>query len=258
MTEVLLDGLRAGAADRIVQLWPEPGTTAERLLEVRPTSFRGITASEDAARRLDGRLRNHPGLVDLLTGARTDGEYVSFAEGQPGAIDLPDESATAIVGECLLSPLDRAGKLAVIAEAARLLPPGGRLTLHEFCLSPRRSWDDGADAHEAGRMADALAGRCGGLSPLTADGWRAVITEGGLVPTGLRVGDAEPPRLRTVVREHGPRIVLQMLRRLPRARAAVGAQRALAELIGTRPDALGAVVIIAERPLIDDLLLPDV
>ena len=66
-------------------------------------------------------MRKHPDLQALLLRARAEGEYTGFLPGRPDATGLPDESATVVFGECVLTPLAHDEKVAVVAEAARLL-----------------------------------------------------------------------------------------------------------------------------------------
>jgi len=49
---------------------------------------------------------------------------------------LDDESATLVIGEAMLSMQPARHKQAIMAEAARILRPGGRYLIHELCVFP--------------------------------------------------------------------------------------------------------------------------
>ena len=57
---------------------------------------------------------------------------IGFAEES----GLPAGSATVVYGEAMLSMQLPTTKDRIVAEAARLLQPGGRYGLHELCLIP--------------------------------------------------------------------------------------------------------------------------
>ena len=257
-SEVLLEGLGVSGDDRVVEMWPGHGCTTRKILPLRPRSYRGITADADAADRLDGALRRAPDLGTLLTRLEEDGAYTGFESAPPEATGLPDASANVVFGESLLTPLTPGDKRAVLMEAARLLPPGGRFGVHELCLVPDPSWDNEADARIAERIAEEFSASAGSqLAPLRESEWHRLITDAGLVVTATRTGPLEVPTLRTLIRDVG---LAEFIKGLP-GRAfhwsALRCLRELSYLLARRSEHLGAIVIVAERPLIGDRLLPD-
>jgi SAM-dependent methyltransferase len=258
MSEVLLDGLHLRQGDRIVEIWPGSGATTREILPMLPRSYRGIARDAACAERLDHSMRKHPDLQALLMRARAEGEYTGFLPGRPDATGLPAESATAVFGECVLTPLTHDEKVAVVTEAARLLPPGGRLGLHELCLTPRPGWNETLDHELAGQVQDDLEAHAGpGLHPLALDQWRDVVEQGGLVVTATRVGEAEPPSITTLLRDEGWRGLMRAAGHGARDWTSVSRLRGLSYCMSHHTEGLGAIVVIAERPLIGDLLMPD-
>jgi SAM-dependent methyltransferase len=258
MTDVLLDGLHLSGDDDVIEFWPGRGETTRKVLPLRPRSYRGIAPDERTSDRLDDTLRIHPDLRVLLTRARTEGAYTGFQPGCAESTGLPDDSASVIFGECLLTPLAPYRVKAVIREAVRLLPPGGRFGVHELCLIPNPSWNESLDATRGADVCADLDERAGaGLFPQTEASWRTAIGDGGLVVTATRTGPVEPLTLRRLARELGPRGFMESLGRMARNAGEAKRLRGLSYCMAHHQADLGAIVIIAERPLIGDLLLPD-
>jgi SAM-dependent methyltransferase len=257
MTDVLLDGLNVSGNDDVVELWPGRGETARKVLPLLPRSYRGITHDQRSAQRLDHSLRTHPDLRVLLTRFQAKGAYTGFQPGRAESTGLPDDSATVIFGENLLTPLAPFRVRAVVREVVRLLPPGGRFGVHELCLVPSPSWNETLDAERARDVRADLDERAGGLFPQTEAGWRDAIEEAGLVVTATRTGPVEAPTLRRLARSVGLRGTVETLGRMARSRDAAQRLRGLSFCLDRHRADLGAIVIIAERPLIGDLLLPD-
>ena len=92
---------------------------------------------------------------------------IGFAEES----GLPAGSATVVYGEAMLSMQLPTTKDRIVAEAARLLQPGGRYGLHELCLVP-----DDLDEAVAKAIARDLSEHIHvGVQPLSAAGWRALL-----------------------------------------------------------------------------------
>jgi SAM-dependent methyltransferase len=235
----LVEGLGVGPADRVVEIAPGYGVTAERVLKARPGSYVGVDPDPVAVMRLRERLGG-PGR--------------SFREAPVDATGLEGGSASAVVVSGLLSRLPAEGKDAVIAEAARLLRSGGRLAVHEVALAIPA---DEADPEEAERrlLADIAADGTESLHPLTPDGWKALLAER-LVPVGMVSGPLSVAPARDLLRGIGLKPTLAMAKGLlgDAGERSEGAHQRTALELNARW--LGAVVIVAEKPLIFDLRRP--
>jgi hypothetical protein len=254
MTELLLEGLALSREDRVVEIWPAAGPVARRIVDLRPRSYRGVVPDEVAARHAGAAVRRRPDLLTLLTRARPHGQYTDFPIGRADATGLDSESATVVLGECLLTPLAEPAKRAAVAEAARLLPPGGRLGVHELSVLPDAGWSPELDGERAGAAGAALA-ECD-MRPLTPAAWRALLEGAGLVVTARRTGPVEAPSPRALLRPAGMRGALRVARASLRNAGAWGAISELAYRVERLRDDLGAIVLIAERPLIGDIRVP--
>ncbi len=254
MTEILLEGIGFGPEDRVVEIYPGFGETARRIARERPRSYTGVCPSPAAADRLARELRRDPDLLTLVTRAETSGHYARTVSGSADACPLPDESANVVVGEFLLTPLNTRDKAAALAEAARLLPAGGRLGLHEICVTPEVPSDEPGAAH---RRAAELRGELarparGAIHPLVEDDWRSAAEAAGLIVIGARIGPLVPPRLADAVSAIGlpniPGFLLRALNDLGSLREVRGLGYAMEAF-----DELRAIVLVAEKPLLGDV-----
>jgi ubiquinone/menaquinone biosynthesis C-methylase UbiE len=112
-------------------------------------------------------------------------ERVRWEVGMADALPLPDGAADAVVMTLLLHHLDRAGKQAALAEAARVLRPGGRLVVADWGpprgLVPRAGFralaaldgEAGTADHGAGRLPQLIA--AAGFSPPRTHGRIATV-----------------------------------------------------------------------------------
>ena len=211
LTERLVEGLGVGPAERVVEIGPGFGATAQRVLRARPGSYVGVDPDPVAVARLRERLGG-PGR--------------SFREAPVDATGVEDGWASSVVISGLLTRLPAEAKAAVIAEAA-----------------------------ERHLLADIAADGTESLHPHTPAGWRAAVAQK-LVPTGMVTGPLSVTPARDLLRGVGIRPALAMARGLlsdDGERSEGAHQRTALELNARR---LGAVVIVAEKPLIFDLRRP--
>ena len=156
------------------------------------------------------------------------------------ATGLPDESATVVVADALLSTLTDGGRVAVLAETRRLLRAGGRVVLHEFTTAPGLA--DDAEAR------DDLASI--GISPLAEEEWRETVESAGLVVVGSLVGAVAMPPQRDLMRRAGPRTALRITRQVALDGALRSATIRSREILERQELALRSIVVVAEMPLI--------
>ncbi|MGD9571062.1 MAG: class I SAM-dependent methyltransferase [Thermoleophilia bacterium] len=218
-----LEGAGLGDGDRVVELAPGLGLTAQAIVAAGPRSWTGVEPDPLGAEHLRKALRGAGREV------RTD---------PVDATGLPDGAASIVVTDALLSTLNDAGRAAVIAEAARLLGEGGRLVLHE--LAPAA----GADPAAIARLADA------GLEARTEEAWRADVERAGLVTVGSLVGRLDLPEQPDLMKEAGPRGALRITRALATDAGVRTATLATRNALERDVLALRSVVVVAEVPLI--------
>lgn len=122
-TRWLIGQLGVGAGDDVIELAPGLGTTARALLALGPKSYAGV--ERDA------------GAADFARRAIGAGAATPVVIHQSDASAIPVEAATASVvfGEAVLSIQPEKKKEAIVAEAARVLRPGGRYAIHELAVT---------------------------------------------------------------------------------------------------------------------------
>jgi SAM-dependent methyltransferase len=230
----LIDGLGLVAGDRIVDLAPGTGETGLRATEENLYAWTGICRDAAAADQL------RAAVPSAVTRAQL---------GSPDATGLETASATVVVSEGLLFGLPDAAKQAVVAEAARLLRPNGRLGLHELCLR-----DVGLSGESTSAVRSRLAEpESGGLFPLTEAEWRALVTAVGLEIESVVHESLLLPGALAVIRHVGPRKGLALL---GRARGGGAPGKHAEEILASQQGRFSAIIIIARRPYVGHLRGP--
>lgn len=227
MTRRLFEGAGVGEGARVVDLAPGAGHSAAMLNDVNLHAWTGVCVDAAQQRQVQGRVR---GL------GRTT------VRGAADATGLPDAEATAVVCEGLLSALSGPSAIAVLAEARRVVRPGGLVAFHELARS-----DDAWDPDDR-RGIGADLGRFG-LRLRDIAEWRVLATAAGLEPIGTLTGPVYVPDLPELAREAGPRGLPRLMGLAAPTR---GAQRAreVAYRLEHHGDALCAVVVVARRPVL--------
>lgn len=229
LTRRLLKAVDIRPGWRIVELGPGVGRTAELLLSSSPASYRAVDPNPEGREQVAAVLAGHPGADYVVADAADTG--------------LPTGEADLVVGEAMLTMQSEEGKRAIIAEAARLLSPGGRYAIHELALRA----DRGEEEREAARKRLSRIIRVG-ARPLPEEEWRALLTGAGLevVWTGTA-----PMRLlepRRLIADEGVLGALRFWRAVRRTPGALERIRAMRETFRAQGELLSAVGIVARKP----------
>lgn len=144
----------------VVELAPGLGRTAAEIIEAGPTSYTAIDRDPDAAKR-----------VAAVVGSRG-----SVRQGEAAETGLPDASADVVVGEAMLTMQGDKAKAAIVAEAARVLRPGGRYAIHELAVTP----DDIDEARYTELRKDLARAIHVNARPMTPAAWRRLMQDAGL------------------------------------------------------------------------------
>lgn len=228
LTMRMLDALGIRPRDDVVEFAPGLGVTARTALERAPRSYTGIERDERAARHVRRYL---------------SGERRKCLVGGAEETGLADASASVIYGEAMLTMQTAAQKDAIIAEAARVLRPGGRYGIHELSLTP----DDLPDAVKSDIQRALSEAIHVGARPLTAIEWRAMLAAHGFVvetQINTPMHLLEPRRF---VRDEGLPRTLRFLWNVARTPAARQRIRAMRATFRRYADHLTATAIVAVK-----------
>ena len=160
------------------------------------------------------------------------------------ATTLPDACADVVVGEAMLSMQADRSKEAVIAEATRLLRPGGRYAVHELALGPD-AVPDVVETEVRQGLARAVRHN---TRPLPVARWRALLEAHGLVVDHVDTAPMALLEPRRILADEGLVGTLRFARNLltqPDARRRVIAMR---RTFRTHRAHLIAVAITTHRP----------
>ncbi|WP_214317690.1 class I SAM-dependent methyltransferase [Nonomuraea sediminis] len=160
LTKILLAWAGVTGAD-VIELAPGRGLTAREIIDLRPRSYVGIDSD--------------PQAVDAVRGIVAEHGTVAVADA--AATGLPDGSADVVLGEAMLTMQGDKAKNAIVAEAARILRPGGGYAIHELGLTP-----DALPGDVKARIRQTLARSIKvNARPYTIAEWRSLLESHGLV-----------------------------------------------------------------------------
>jgi len=228
LTRRMLAALRIQRTDEVIEFAPGMGVTAGLTLKLKPASYTAVERDQAAAKT----------VATYLTGERQQ-----CVVGNASDTGLPDQSATVVYGEAMLTMQTEETKRQIVREAYRLLKSGGRYGIHEMCLM-----SDNLDEKEKRETERALTGVVHhGVRPLAVSEWRALMeSEGFEVQTVDRASMSllEPARL---IRDEGVPGALRFVWNL--LRDSEGRQRVLEmrSVFRRHRRQLGAVAITSSK-----------
>lgn len=161
-TRILLRQISITRSDAVVEFAPGLGLTAQMILEKNPASYTAVERDQAAAARLGSLL----------------GEGACVKQASAEASGLPDNSATRVVGEAMLSMHPVPVKAAIMAEAARVLKTDGLYGIHELVLRPE-SVAPAVRRELCRAMSKSIHH---GVTPLSTREWLGLLEEQGFVP----------------------------------------------------------------------------
>lgn len=233
LTRTLLSRAELGGAD-VVELAPGLGRTATEIVARGPRSYVGAEGDPDAANMVRGVLS------DL--GARNAAVRVADA----AETGLPDASSDVVVGEAMLTMQGDAAKQAIVAEAARVLRPGGRYAIHELALTP-----DTVSEEISTEIRQALARSIKvNARPLTIAEWSKLLAEHGLVVDNVTTAPMALLQPRRLVSDEGLFGALRFARNVLLHRDARKRVLAMRRTFRKHRKQLAAVAIVAHKPAV--------
>ena len=160
LSAAMLNHAGLAGAD-VVELAPGLGRTAAEIIKDHPASYTAIDRDPDAARRV----------------AAVVGDLGAVRQGEAADTGLDEASADVVVGEAMLTMQGDKGKAAIVAEAARVLRPGGRYAIHELGVTP----DDIDEDYYTQLRRDLARSIHVNARPMTAAAWKELMEDAGLV-----------------------------------------------------------------------------
>jgi SAM-dependent methyltransferase len=227
LTRRMLEALRVGPSDEVVEFAPGLGVTARLTLALNPKSYVAVERDEKAA-AVVSRYLEGPGRRCVV--------------GSASATGLPAGSATVVYGEAMLTMQTEEEKRRIVREAARLLKTGGRHAVHEMCLR------DGVEGGARRKVERALTGVVHhGVKPLTVSEWRRLLEGEGLTVKATEVAPMALLEPRRVVADEGLSRALRFAVNVLRDNEARRRVFEMRRVFRRHRDQIAAVMLTAER-----------
>ena len=121
-------------------------------------------------------------------------------QGEAADTGLDDACADVVVGEAMLTMQGDKSKAAIVAEAARVLRPGGRYAIHELGVAP----DDIDEEYYTQLRRDLARAIHVNARPMTAAAWRGLLEDAGLVVDWVDTAPMALLKMSRNLRDEGP------------------------------------------------------
>lgn len=234
-TRWLIDRAAIDHDDDVVELAPGMGITAALLLSRRPRSYAAVERDRDAARIVSDVVRTH---APANTAARV-------LEADATDVPLADGIASVVIGEAMLSMQSEAAKERIVAEAARVLRPGGLYAIHELALT----MDDERGQLAADLQRDLSRSIHVGVRIHSRAGWVRLLEREGFQVEHSIMGPMrllEPGRL---LRDEGLRGLVRFCANALRQPGALGRVRTMRDTFRRCAPHLAFIAIVARRAI---------
>ena len=228
LTGQMLAALDIQPSDDVVEFAPGLGLTARIALARNPATYTGVERDEAAARAVRRYLKGN-GRQCLVGRAEDTG--------------LPDESATTVYGEAMLTMQTPPQKERIVREAARLLRHGGRYGIHELCLQP-----DDLEENRKSDISGALSGAIHvGARPLTPREWTALLEGHGFTVDGRFTVPMHLLEPRRFIKDEGLIRTLSFLFKVARTPAARRRILHMRSVFRSHAENLAAISLVAVK-----------
>jgi SAM-dependent methyltransferase len=228
LTHRMLDVLKIGPSDHVIEFAPGLGITAKITLAANPASYTAVERDRAAA----------AAGSDYLSGP--DQRCVIGTAEETG---LDDGCATVVYGEAMLTMQPLHQKQRILTEAARLLKPGGRYAIHEICLIPEDISTDVVEEVER----DLARSIRSGVRPLRKSEWSEVLGSAGFAVKEELSNDFHLLEPKRVVQDEGLRGAIGIAWNVLRNSAARKRVLAMRHAIRKHSNHMQAIVLYAVK-----------
>lgn len=160
LTHEMLKAMNITSDDDVIEFAPGLGYTAKLALSHQPHSYVAVELNAEAAKRVENNVQN---------------DKMQIVIGNASETGLPANSASKVYGEAMLTMQSKPQKQAIIAEAARLLRPGGLYGIHEIGIYPDNTSQEVRKEIES----DLAKGIKTNVRPLTLVEWKDILEDNG-------------------------------------------------------------------------------
>lgn len=160
LTLRMIEALQLNCSDSIVEFAPGLGFTASISLKHNPASYTGVELDKDAVEFLERRIT---------------GKNTTIVQGNASKTTLPDECATKVYGEAMLTMQSAKQKSEIIQEAHRILKQGGLYGIHEIALSTEGNEPEVREAIYK-EMKEAIKAN---VAPISVEEWKKTLIDNG-------------------------------------------------------------------------------
>lgn len=224
----LLETLAVSPEDDVVEFAPGLGITARLTLARKPRSYTAIERDSVAANSVEHYLL---------------GDKQQCIIGTAESTGQPNECATIVYGEAMLSMQPANTKSRIVGEAARLLRPGGRYGIHELCLVPDDVNDSIRDAIQHDLSDDIHVG----VRPLTIREWREILSAAGFSIVDERVAKMDLLEPARIIKDEGLLRTLRFAWNFVRHSEARQRVLSMRRVFRKYRDNLAAIAIVAKK-----------
>jgi ubiquinone/menaquinone biosynthesis C-methylase UbiE len=228
LTKKLLDNLNIGIADDVVEFAPGLGLTASITLSKCPKSYTGIERNAESVGRLN---KTFPA------------KNSTFILADVANCGLPNNCASKVYGEAMLTMHADHRKTEIISEAYRILKPGGLYGIHELGLNTEllSDVDIALTQKELAQVSHVNA------RPLGTDEWIKLLENGGFRVISIEKSQMLLLALKRMVADEGIINFLKILFKIITHQQERKRVLALRKVFKKHRKNLNAVVIVAEK-----------
>ncbi len=230
-TRWLLERADIDGGDDVVELAPGLGVTAREIVARAPRTYVGVERDAAAANSTERAIAPARGTRSRVV--RSDASRTG----------LPDASASVVIGEAMLSMQPTRHKEAIMAEAARVLRPGGRYLIHELAVVPD---DIDEELHERLEK-DLTATIRVGVRIGTVPQWRAWLEAQGFAIEEVRIVPMRLLELDRLIQDEGWLRTLRFAWNTLRTRGARSRLMSVRSSFHAHGESLRAIAIVARR-----------